>query len=158
MRAGSPRPYLVDACIVLNCFQPRLLNPLRYEAFEEVRQASLRFIAQGCISAVQYAEVLDVLIKRFERTPDVADSEVAALGLKVLPFAQQEARAAAKIRAATLHKVSASLGDLAFLSTAVTNGVTPVTGEYQLIAAWQLCSGSVDFAEPVLCTPFDSRK
>lgn len=85
------------------------------------------------ISAVNFAEVLYIGSTR-RYPPDDLETDLAAYGLRLLPFAGEEARRIIEVKAAEERAgITLSLADRCCLATALTHGVPAIASD----TAWE---------------------
>ncbi|MBL9010135.1 MAG: type II toxin-antitoxin system VapC family toxin [Alphaproteobacteria bacterium] len=94
---------------------------------EEGAAAVAAFVAGASISAVNYAEVLEVLGRR-GMDASLAHSAFASLGIEIAPFDAVHARRTAALAPVTRH-LGLSLGDRACLAVAEQRGVSAITAD-----------------------------
>ena len=96
-------------------------------AGEPFRRIEPERIVKAWVSAVNLSEVLAKLYEMGLSDSD-ADAAVTRLSLRVQPFDEPQARAAAQLRAATRH-AGLSLGDRACLALAKSLGCRAITAD-----------------------------
>ena len=84
-------------------------------------------VTGAAISAVNYSEVLKKTIE-VDGLPDIVRAHVTTLGVEVIPFDQEQARAAAMLYPATKHE-GLSFADRACLSLAICLNSSVLTTE-----------------------------
>jgi len=92
-----------------------------------------RVLPASGISAVNFAEVLHIgSTRRYD--PDQLEADLAAYGLRLLPFSGDEARSMLNVKAAeTSAGLRLSLADRCCLATAITHDVPAVVSD----TAWE---------------------
>ena len=132
----TDRTYLADASVILACIRPSDLRIGEEPEFALVRGQATDILKQSCTSAVQVAEVLDVLVRAHGYTAVQATEALGELAIPTLPYDAAAARHVAFIRAMDPSRELLSICDCMAMAHAKSAGLQPVTGDLRWLLAW----------------------